>query len=450
MTRRPRRIVVVTWHFPPSAEVAGKVVWRLARRLATAGAEVRVLVPPSSEVLSVDERYALDVPNGLRRVEVAAWPNWYAGLLRLRNRLRALRPGHNTVSPKVPAVSPAASVAAGGPPRGVPRLLIALSRLPDEAGRWIVPAATALRRTLREEPADLVITVAPTFSAHLVALRAGLPTATTKWFAWSHDPMVGNAFISPETGPWSRHLARLEAAVAHRATRMLVTTEALREDVQRRYPNIPAPALLPCGYEPDEIHSLAPPASGGPLVLAHVGTLYGHRSPLPILEAVARLRASGGLGADALRLRFVGSEENRNEESLADAVARLGLDAIVSHTPAVSQAEALQVIAEASAGLLLAERQPLQIPAKTFEYIGQGRAVFALTDGATAALVHEAKIGIATDRAGLDQALLDFVAEWEHDRLAAYGAGLEAARQRYSAGALADGVLARLDAEQGT
>jgi len=447
MTARPRRIVVVSWHFPPSSEVAGKVVWRLARRLATAGADVRVVVPPTAEFLSLDERYARDVPRGLRRVEVAAWPNWYAALLRARNRLRTLRRGRGTAAPQTTAAPRASSGVAPVPPTGIIRFLIALSRLPDEAGRWIVPAAAALRRTLRDEPADLVITVAPVFSAHLVALRAGLPTATTKWFAWSHDPMVGNPFISASSGAWSRRIERWESAVAHRATRMLVTTDALREDFQRRYPDIAAPALLPCGYEPDEIPSLAPPPVGGPLVLAHVGTLYGHRSPLPMLEAVARLRASGRLREDALRLRFVGSQENEAEESLAHAVTRLGLDAMVSHSPAVPQADALRVIAESSAGLLLAERQPLQIPAKTFEYIGQGRAIFALTDGATASLVREAGIGIATDRAGLEQALLDFVAAWERDGLASYREGLEEARHRYAAAALADGVLALITEE---
>jgi hypothetical protein len=146
-------------------------------------------------------------------------------------------------------------------------------------------------------------------------------------------------------------------------------------------------------------------------------------------------------------LRFVGSQENEAEESLAHAVTRLGLDAMVSHSPAVPQADALRVIAESSAGLLLAERQPLQIPAKTFEYIGQGRAIFALTDGATASLVREAGIGIATDRAGLEQALLDFVAAWERDGLASYREGLEEARHRYAAAALADGVLALITEE---
>jgi len=77
----------------------------------------------------------------------------------------------------------------------------------------------------------------------------------------------------------------------------------------------------------------------------------------------------------------------------------------------------------------------------------QGRAIFALTDGATASLVREAGIGIATDRAGLEQALLDFVAAWERDGLATYREGLEAARHRYAAAALADGVLALITEE---
>ncbi len=440
MTPPPRRIVIVSWHFPPSSEVAGKVVWRLARRLATAGAEVRVIVPPAAEIKTFDHDYARDLPVGLRRIEVAAWPNWYDGLLRLRNRLRALL-GNRPPTGGSPELDPTAASAAA-PPAGLRRFLVALSRLPDEAGRWIIPAASALGRTLRDEPADVVITVSPVFSAHLIALRAGLPSATTQWFAWSHDPMIGNPFISASTGAWTRWIARWDAAIARRATHVLVTTDALRQNLLGRYPDIAAPVLLPCGYEPDEVSSLPLPSSNTPLVLAHVGTLYGHRSPLPILEAVARLRESGRLPEDALRLRFVGNQENEAQESLSHAIARLGLEAIVSHSPAVPQAEALQVIATSSAGLLLAEQQPLQIPAKTFEYIGQGRAIFALTDGATAQLVRDARIGIATDREGLEAALLAFVEEWQRDALSGYRPGLEEAQRTYAAATLADGVLA--------
>lgn len=407
---------------------------------------MRVLVPPAAEALALDQAYGSDLPAGLRVVTVAPWPDLYAALLVTRNWVRGmLRPVRAEAQPPAAMIAPAPAV--GGMLR---RIAVTIRRLPDEAGRWIVPAAAALRRMLRDEPADLVLTVAPVFSAHVIALRAGLPREGTKWFAWSHDPMVGNPFKSETTDWWHRMIGRWDAEIAARATRLLVTTEALSRDFAARYPSARAPELLPCGYERDEVPPLPPPPTTGPLILSHVGTLYGHRSPLPLLEAVARLLGSGALAADALRLRFVGAEENLAEESLAHAVARLGLETIVSHSPPVPQAEALRVIGTSGAGLLLAERQPLQVPAKTFEYIGLRRPVFALADGATAELIRDSGIGIASDRAQLEQALLGFVAQWQDDALASYRPALDRAAERYDADTLAAGVLALLAKELGT
>jgi hypothetical protein len=66
MPANARRIVIVTWHFPPSEEIGGKIVWRLAKALASAGCDVRVVTPPVSEVLHRDDGYARDLPQGVR------------------------------------------------------------------------------------------------------------------------------------------------------------------------------------------------------------------------------------------------------------------------------------------------------------------------------------------------------------------------------------------------
>ena len=153
------------------------------------------------------------------------------------------------------------------------------------------------------------------------------------------------------------------------------------------------------------------------MALVHPGTLYGPRTPAPLLEAIAELRRTGRLDATDLNLRLIGDATDLIGESPTDTIVRLGLGDMVTVEPAVSQAAATAAIVASHVGVLLAEGQTLSIPAKTFDYVALQRPVFALADGATAAFVTRHRIGISATRATLGESLLHLVAEFRRDRL---------------------------------
>ncbi len=435
---RPLSIIIISWHFPPSSEVAGKTDWRLARALALRGVRVRVITPPISEAPALDEAYGKPIPTGLDVERVKPWWDPVRSAVKWKHRRRA-REGGDSRKPQARN----SSVESEGWARRVVRALY----FPDRANRWIVPAAWALRRLLREEPTDLVISVSPVVSVHLAARLSGLPTSATRWYAWLHDPIVGNPFNN-ETGWAARTLEKIEAMIMRRADRVLVTTPALAARLKSRYSIVP-PLVLPCSFAKEELAVTASSTHlGSRLELAHVGTLYGPRSPVPILESLARLRKSGQLADDAIRIRFVGSFEVPGE-LLGDTIERLGLSGVATAEPPVPQAVALQVLADADCGLLIAEGQPLQIPAKAYEYIGMRKPIFAIADGATADLVTSNGIGIACTRDELDAALLSLVDAWRSGRFADFAAGLDAAWTQYEAGPLAQRVIDSLTEELG-
>ena len=70
------------------------------------------------------------------------------------------------------------------------------------------------------------------------------------------------------------------------------------------------------------------------------------------------------------------------------------LNGVVEVMPFIPYKKALKVIKKSHIVLLLAANQPLQIPAKTYDYIGAGSRILALTgEGATADLIHETDTG---------------------------------------------------------
>lgn len=440
MPDKPRRILLVSWYFPPSDEIAGKVVWRLARHLALAGCDVHVLLPPLAEVRDSDNSFARDLPANLRITRTPVGIDPVRVLLGWRQRLKRGRE----------ADPDQAGAGAGAPEPGGKdsrRLLLeAVRMMPDRARHWIAPAKRALQGILRNERPDLLISVAPMLSAHLLVAQTRPHRYGVRWLAWSHDPDMLNPYRA-HLPLWRNSIVeRWEKRALRMADRLLVTTQPMADAYARQLPDIATPVVLPCGYDPDELVSgRVETRPGDCLVMAHVGTVYGHRSPLPLLESIARLVASGELRAGQLLVRFFGKMENAEGRGLARRVRELGIEAMVEVGGVVSQAEALAVIRDAHVGLVLAEKQPLQVPAKLFEYIGLQRPMLVLGDGATADLVSRLGVGFACGRHDLDDTLRQLIAGWRSDRLASLHKNLAVAASQYAMPAIARGLLGFID-----
>ena len=438
MPDKPRRILLVSWYFPPSDEIAGKVVWRLARHLALAGCDVHVLLPPLGEVRNSDDSFARDMPANLRITRTSVGVDPVRVLLGWRQRLKQGR---------TPSLGQVGGDVSEPERKGSRRLLLeAVQMLPDRARHWIAPARRALQGILRDERPDLLISVAPMLSAHLLVARTRPRRYGVRWLAWSHDPDMLNPYRMHLPDWRNRIVERWEKRALRTADQLLVTTQPMADAYALQLPDIAMPVVLPCGYDPDEMPSEAAEARPGDcLVVAHVGTVYGHRSPLPLLESLARLVANGDVQMGQLLVRFIGKMENAEGRGLAKRIHELGLEAMVEVGGVVSQAEALAVIRDAHVGLVLAERQPLQVPAKLFEYIGLRRPMFVLGDGATTDLVSRLGVGFACERDGLDDTLRQMLASWRSDRLASQRRNLAGAASRYAMPAIAAGLLDFID-----
>ena len=455
MPGNARRIVIVTWHFPPSEEIGGKIVWRLAKALAASGSDVRVLTPPVSEILHRDDGYARDMPPGLRVVRSGMGRDLFGTLARFARTLKARRA--NPVAP----VTANTDAAAPAPPRRASRAKTLVNTfaawLPQRRDRWVGVGAKALRDLLAAEPADLVLSVSPAVQAHEVVLHARDGLCGARWFAWLHDPgahyMQASGFVVDR--PLLERLQyRRRAAIEQRiflgADRMLVTTPELAGVYAAFLPELDKPRVTPCGFDPAEFLSPSPHPRGQKLVIVHVGTIYQQRTPRPIVESLARLRAAGRYAPGEVEMEFVGRLENEEGKQLGSIIESLGMNDVVKFIPQVSQAEALRIVRDADIGLVLAPGQPMQVPAKIFEYIGLRRPVLALSDGATSALVRETGIGYACEQHELDTVLDELLSAWRDGRLDAFGPALDAAARRYDISTIAQDLVDEIEREHVT
>ena len=246
------------------------------------------------------------------------------------------------------------------------------------------------------------MTSGPPHTCHLIGLVlhrfTGIPLV-----ADFRDPWVGNAFKPL----WSRSACSdrldvaMESAVVRRARRVVLVSDRHREQILKTYPREDPDKFvtIPNGFDPVDFRPDEPIERDDVFTVAHVGSVYGLRSADSCLLAIARLVDEGQIPASGIRLRFIGTIDQ--EERVQSLVAQHALGKVVEFAGPVVYADALRAMRRADLLLLLAQQQPEQIPLKSFEYMGAGPPILAITgEGSTADLVRGTGGWVSADEPG--------------------------------------------------
>lgn len=287
---------------------------------------------------------------------------------------------------------------------------------PDRWASWWPAAVWQGLRLIRRHRVDAIWSTYPIMSAHWIAStlsrRANLP-----WIADFRDPVSSS--VSAENPFAVASQRRWEQRVLREANRVVFTTPGAMSTCAENYPAASAGgrlAVIENGY--DEAAFVDLPRTGSqsnrrPLILLHSGLLYPDgRNPAPFFTALARLKNSGSISGDDIRvvLRASGAEA-----AYAHEITRLGLDDLVTLAPPISNRDALIEQASADALLLFqGSRFDRQIPAKLYEYLRIGRPIFALVgeQGDTAAVLRStggAEMVPLEDAEAIERGLSGFV-----------------------------------------
>jgi glycosyltransferase involved in cell wall biosynthesis len=313
------------------------------------------------------------------------------------------------------------------------RIAAALA-VPDTQRRWARAAAREIaRRGIAAD--DLLVTFGQPMSDHLAGLalkrRFGL-----RWIAHFSDPWSDNPF-GARVPLFRLRNRRLERAVVAAADHLLLTSHETVELVMRKYP--PAwrtkASVLPHAF--DLLHYPPRAAASGPLMLRYLGSLYGERSPLPLLRGIESLaRRAPGLAA-RLRVEFIGDVAPR----FPAAAARLALPpGLARFLPAIPYEGALAAMR--AADILVQIDAPADtsvfLASKLIDYIGARRPILGVTPAGTARTLILEMGGFVADPGAPDEiaaALERAIALVEKDRDADWGD--EAVRRRFDSATVA-------------
>ena len=386
---RPRRLLMIAYHFPPLRGSSGiQRTLRFVQHLPKFGWEPLVLTasPRSYEDTSPDQMG--EVPEG-------------------------------TVVERAFALNTARHLSLFGRYPG------ALA-VPDRWATWrfgAVPAGMAMIRRYRP---DAIWSTYPIATAHVIgaqlARRSGLP-----WIADFRDPMAQDGYPS-DPRAWKAY-REIEEHALREARSVVFTTPGCAELYRDRYPDIARDksVVIENGYDEEtfaraesERRSAASTSrSKDRFVLLHSGVIYpDERDPRPLFEALGRLKRTGALTAAGFSLRLRASSY---DAMLATLATMHDVTDLIAIEPPIPYHAALQEMLDVDGLLILqASNCNQQIPAKLYEYVRARRPVLALTDpvGDTAVTLRHAgltSIARLDDATSIAEAIPAFIARVRAD-----------------------------------
>lgn len=348
--RTPGRLLLVSYSYPPIADVGALRTIKLAKYIIRQGWAVHILSAANPDVWRILGQ--VETPPG---VEVT----------RCWDPIRLDRFGAAVRRVIVSRGDPNLESRAGLGGRGVV--------VPEFQAGWLLTAASAATRLARRWRATHVMGTGPPFSSLIAAAvaqrRTGLPLLADYQDSWT---------IHPDT----RYPTRVHAAVDHDLERLVWERAAgvtvVTPTIARRYGDVyPQWAsklqVLYNGYDPEDLPS-EPSRPPGPFTIAYTGSFYPHTPPSTLLAALERLAEDGRIPPDALQVEFVGRPDVRVEAE----VKRRGLQSIVRLRGFRPLREAVQIAARADLlYLLIPPHFTEALSDKVFTYLAVGNPILA-------------------------------------------------------------------------
>lgn len=358
-----KRVLIVTYYWPPSGGSGVQRWLKFAKYLPESGWEPVIFTPENPDFDLKDERLSREVSPDL---EVIRFPIWEPYQLFASLKKQKTHPGRLLEQPKRGALEKLAI------------WLRANVLVPDPRVFWVRPSVKFLTELVQSGQFQAVITTGPPHSLHLIGLqlkqRFGLP-----WIADFRDPWSQWEFLDtlPMLPAVRRKHEQLERSVLQQADAVLTISPTFQRDLEK-IAQRPV-ELVTNGYDASDIPAdFAPRAKeAGRLHLVYSGIIDAIRNPLPLMEG---LKAEFMSTCEEVSWSFVGKV---SEQVRAYVEADSWLRNRITFVGYVAHDEVMGYYAQADAlVLILTDTKNAQgnIPGKLFEYLATGLPVLALGD----------------------------------------------------------------------
>ena len=287
-----RKILLVSYLFPPAGGIAVQRILSLARYLPELGYEVHVLTAGNPGVPTMDPTLLKLVPPEVRVHRTFTPEVPYAMRRRLWSVLSALSGGGKpkAAAAQESAPAPGQSAGQGGGLGAVARRIFN----PDPEVVWTPFAIRAGRKILRRHSIDAMLVTTPPFSSFLVTNQLKREFPQVKLISDFRDEWLDfylSTFAYFKSEGIQAKARRIERETAELSDAVVTVTHRILDRIRSRYPDQPDSRFhwIPNGFDPQTFAGFQPRTHGGDQVLVVLaGTVYNAATPRFHLDGLDR------------------------------------------------------------------------------------------------------------------------------------------------------------------
>ncbi|MEP7086690.1 MAG: hypothetical protein ABI884_05095 [Gemmatimonadota bacterium] len=389
-----RRLVLVSYHFPPDTTIGARRWEKLAHSVTERGWGLDVITCRPS---AIDAKRLDSLPAGVRvygiadaelvseRVEHVLWRMY-----------RTVWPNKRLAPVSVEPESGESTPYQRGRPESLERSEIrSTPRTPREllrtywawlelthGMRWARRASELAQALIVKGVHEAVITSAPPHMSHeagrLVSVATGLPFVMDMRDPWSLQPWLRESVASPL---WYTRAEACERACIEQAKLIVANTQPAQTALAAEYPDARDRIITVMNGSDDD--PLPAHRHTDRFTIGYAGTIYLDRDPLLLFRAAAQVITTEKLTPQQFGIDILGRFAAAEHVPLLGMATREGVADYVTVEPSRPQQAALEFLAGASMLVIFPGSNTLAIPAKVFEYIRFDSWLLTIADPAS-------------------------------------------------------------------
>ena len=382
-----KRVLIISYYWPPSGG-SGVQRWvKFAKYLPEEGWQPVIYTPENPELIAIDRTLEQEIPDEaeiLRKRIIEP----YGIYRRLLGKQSAADGGSNEVNPvnsqKKTFMQKASLFIRGN------------FFIPDPRCVWIWPSVCFLKKYLKDNPVDIIVSTGPPHSMHLIARHIS-KAMDIPWIADFRDPWTRMFYFKhlSLSGYALKKHQKLEKKVLDDASAVVAVSPLVQREFQEMT-STPV-ELITNGYDESDFAD-AVVESDGYFNITHTGLFASDGNPDVLWKVLAEKCAEDKEFSDMMRIRLVG----KTDKEVSASIERSGLGKHIRDHGYQPHLVAVKEQKSASMLILPLRKEPeykATIPGKLFEYMASGNPILGIgqTDGAMASIIGSTKTGTVAD-----------------------------------------------------